>query len=278
MNNLLPQRSSEIIVLLAHYNDNDRLKNAVKSIEEPFLVDVLILDDGSEIKPDYDELKAIYEGKGNLIIKCAPQNIGASKIRNWGLEMILKTDYSYIAIMDSDDTNKPQRFAKQLQFLDKNPHIDLVGSWGEYYNSEGIFLFTLKHPTSDIEIKKKMYLNSTFLHSSLLFRRKVAESVGEYPDKYKKGGEDYSFTFKVVRKHQTANYPEVLVNITVTKDGLSSQERVWQVFNRIRVIRDNFYFGFYPIAGIARNIILLVTPRGFGIKIRKLFKLEKMPF
>lgn len=269
--------NAEIIILLAHYNDNERLKNAIQSIEEPFPVDVLIVDDGSDLRPQLSEYRMLYGNKGKIDIKYASKNMGASKVRNWGLEMISETDYQFIGIMDSDDTNKPHRFAKQLSYLKKNKHIALLGAWGDYYDTNGKFLFTLKHPTSYSQIKKKMYLNSTFLHSSVLYRREVAEVIGEYSDQYKKGGEDYDYMFRVMSKYHVENYPETLVNITVTKHGLSSQQRFSQVLNRIRIIGNNFYFGFYPIFGIIRNIILLVAPRNLGLKIRKLFNIEKLP-
>lgn len=270
------RNTSEIIVLLAHYNDNERLKTTIDSIREPFPIDVLILDDGSSIRPNEDELKVIYGNRGNLAVEYSVENQGVSRVRNWGLELILKSDYQYIGIMDSDDTNNPERFSKQLTYLKKNQHIYLLGTWGEYYSRKGEYLFTLKHPTSYREIKKKMYLNSTFLHSSILFKKEIIESVGGYSEKYKKGGEDYDFLFKIIKKYQVENYPESLVNITVTENGLSSKQRFWQVYNRIRIIKDNFYFGFHPVFGIIRNSILLVVPRNIGIKFRKWFKIEKM--
>src|SRR5690606_19576279 len=248
-NHLLSENNTEIIVLLAHYNDNDRLKNAINSIKEPFAVDVLIVDDGSRVKPDLNELKTIYGNRGNLQIKYAKKNIGASKIRNWGIGLILQSPYQFIGIMDSDDTNKPNRFAKQLEYLKTNKHVALLGTWGDYFDVNDNFLFTLKHPISYEEIKKKMYLNSTFLHSSALYRREVAEKIGGYSEEYKKGGEDYDSMFRVIKKYQAENYPESLVNITVTESGLSSGKRFSQVLNRIKIIRKHFYFGFYPIFG-----------------------------
>jgi len=277
-NNLLPESFTEIVILIAHYNDNERLKKAIDSIKEPFEVDVLIVDDGSKVKPNLDELKSIYADRGVLRIEYAPQNMGASKVRNWGLQMILDSGYKYIAIMDSDDTNKPERISKQLGFMKKNPEIALVGSWADYYTSNGDFLFTIKHPAKDKEIKKQMYFNSMFVHPSIIYKREVIENVGGYLEKYKKGGvEDYGFLFKVVKKYPIANYQEVLVNYTINENGLSSKQRFWQVFNRIRIICDNFYFGFYPIFGLFRNSILLVAPRNIGLNIRKWFKIEKMP-
>jgi len=267
----LSQGKAEIIVLLPHYNDNERLKKAINSIVEPFPIDVLIIDDGSDTKPDQQELKKIYGDRGNLEIKYNNENVGAGETRNMGITIISQTQYQYIGLMDSDDTNKPNRFAKQLTFLKKNPNISFLGSWGDYYGENGEFLFTMKHAVSDKEIRKKVYLNNVFLHSSILYKREIIENV-----KYHTYAEDYHFCFSVIKKFKVANYPEVLVNIIVRQQSISSKKRFKQVLGRISVITENFYFGFYPIWGLFRNFILLFIPRSFGLKVRKFFKIGKL--
>jgi len=276
MDNKFSQAQAEIIVLLPHYNDNERLKNAINSIEEPFAVDVLIIDDASELKPNEQELKNIYENKGNLEVKYVSQNMKMNRVLNLGLEIILQTNYKYIARMDSDDTNKPNRLAKQIAFLKDNQNVSLVGSWGDYYDEFGKFLFTMKLAVSDKEIRKKMYLNSMFLHSAVLFKREIIENIGGYSDKTITGS-DYRFLFKVIKNYQVANYPEPLVNINVRRQSMSSKLRFKQVLERLRVVRENFYFGFYPIWGLFRNLTLLFLPRSFGLRVRKWFKIGKMP-
>jgi len=271
MENKFLQGTAKIIVLLPHYNDNQGLKNAINSIVEPFPVDVLIIDDGSEIKPDEQELKNIYGDRGNLEVKYEPQNLKVSKIRNLGLKMILQTNYKYIANMDSDDTNKPHRFAKQLAYLQQNKEVSFLGSWGDYYDENGSFLFTMKHPVSDKKIRKMMYLNAMFINASILYKREVIESIREYPEGTL-AGDDYHFSFLVLKNFKVANYPDVLVNVNIRQQSISSQRRYKQVMERIMVARKNFYFGFYPIWGLLRNLILLFVPRSFGLRIRKFFK------
>ena len=86
-----------------------------------------------------------------------------------------------------------------------------------------------------------MHLNSTFLHSAITYRREVLTKVKGYSDKFKAGGEDYDFVFRVLKQFKVANYPESLVNITVTNNGLSSQKRFSQVLNRLKILMKNFY-------------------------------------
>jgi len=264
------QSTSEIIVLLPHYNDNQGLKNAINSIVEPFAVDVLIIDDGSDSKPNEQELKNIYGNKGNLEVKYLSQNLGVNRTLNFGLKIIMHTNHKYIARMDADDTNNPNRFAKQLTFLKENKDVSFLGSYGNYYDKNGKFLFTRKLAVSDKEIRKKMYINNMFLHSAFFYKREILEDIKKYTQKYT-AGEDYHFCFLVIKKYKVANYPESLVNIVVRSQSISSKQRFKQVWTRINIIVENFYFGFYPIIGIFRNLVLLFMPRSFGLKIRKWF-------
>lgn len=262
--------SSRIIVLLAHFNDNERLKKAIESIDEEILVDILIIDDGSKTKPNEKELQEIYGNRGILTVKILEQNQGVERARNISLDIAKTTDYEFIGVMDSDDLNKKNRFYKQISFLDANPSIKLVGGWADCVNEEGGFLYTLKHPTEDKEIKRKMYINSRFIHPTVIFRKEILNTIDGYPEKFTKGGVgDFAFLFKVTKSYEVANISEPLIDYTIRNGSLSSKQRYWQVYNRIRVILDNFYFGVYPILGVLRNIPLLITSRSTAEKIKK---------
>ena len=45
-----------------------------------------------------------------------------------------------------------------------------------------------------------------------------------------------------------------------SKSSISTLNRRAQVYNRIRIIIDNFYFGVIPIYAIVRSLILMITP------------------
>jgi GT2 family glycosyltransferase len=261
---------AKIIVLLAHYNDNLRLKNAILSIKEPIPVDVLIVDDGSTIKPDEEELQALYKG-GKIMVEILKKNIGSEKARNHGLEIITALSYKYIGAMDSDDLNKENRFYKQFKYLEENDDVKLLGSWCDCIDSKGNFLYTQKYPIHYNEIKRKMYINSMFAHATLLFHSEILKTIGFYPEKYK-WAEDYALAFNATRKFKVENYPEVLIYYTINEKGISSMHRRAQVISRLRIIKDNFYFGFYPIYGLLRNLLLVFISRDFLTNLKKLLK------
>lgn len=268
--NFSPDVESKIIVLLAHYNDNNRLKQAIQSVNETIPVDVLIVDDGSKIRPNLEELQELYKG-GKLIVELLEKNVGSEKARNHGLEIISKLSYKYVGAMDSDDLNKENRFSKQFHYLEQHDDVKLLGSWCDCVDSKGNFLYTLKYPQSYEEIKKKMYINSMFAHATLFFRSEVLHTIGFYPEE-NKWAEDYAFAFKIMRKYKVENYPEALIFYTINEKGISSMHRRGQVISRLRIILDNFYFGFYPIYGLLRNLPLVFVSRGLLDSMKRILK------
>ena len=63
---------------------------------------------------------------------------------------------------------------------------------------------------------------------------------------------------------------EVLLNYVISPNSISSLKRKQQIKSRLKVILDHFYFGFYPIVGLLRNSLLLMTSRGFIVGVKKL--------
>ena len=50
--------------------------------------------------------------------------------------------------------------------------------------------------------------------------------------------------------------PEFLLDYIIDSDSISTKKRKLQVTNRIKIIIDNFRFGFYTVNGIIRNFFL----------------------
>ena len=66
---------------------------------------------------------------------------------------------------------------------------------------------------------------------------------------------------KIRNNFKAENYPEILLDYLVDEDSISSKYRKQQVKNRIKIMLKNFYFGFHPIYGILRSLILLLFSR-----------------
>jgi len=245
-----------LLIVIPHYNDLESLQKTLGSVVEEVQVDVVVIDDGSKEKPDKSKIKF----QGNIFFKFLSINSGIGIALNKGLEFALENKYEYIGRLDCGDLCYKNKFTKQLDYLSKNKDIKLLGSWVRVIDEKGNFKYNLKHPTSYITIKKKMYLNSMFVHPTVIFRSEILSKTGNYPFKYRRAAQDYAFFFNIIKHYKAENYPEILLDYVMSNRSISNKKRKLQVYHRIRIIIDNFYLGITPIYSLARNLLLLLIP------------------
>jgi len=119
---------SELIITIPHYNNPTGLLQTIESIDEEFLIDIIIVDDGSNKKPNEKLIRSKHK-KGNINFKYLIQNQGVGIAANECLSFVKKGSYKYVARLDAGDICYKDKFKKQINFLDSNPEIKLVGTW-----------------------------------------------------------------------------------------------------------------------------------------------------
>ena len=262
---------TKIIVLIPHYNNVDDLIQSIKSINETINVDVLVVDDGSKRSiPIKSDIEDCYNS-GQIFLDVLEENKGIEHALNRGLELIEKMDYKYIGRLDCGDYCVKDRFKKQIDYLEINANTHLLGTWANIVNEDRELQYVLKHPTSYADIQKKMFVNSMFVHPSVVFRTKLIQYIGYYPTKYE-AAEDYAFFFKIVKMFKSENLPEPLLDYVIDSNSISAKKRKRQVRSRINIILDNFRFRLYPMYGLTKNVMLYFISRETSHKIKHLLK------
>ena len=125
----------KISVIMPTYNSESFLRESIDSILNQTFKDfeLIVIDDCSTDS----SLKIIkeYKRKDNRIFFLKnDKNLGHNKTRNKGLKI---AKGKYIAILDSDDISLEKRLEIQYAYLEKNPHIFLVGSSAIYIDENG---------------------------------------------------------------------------------------------------------------------------------------------
>lgn len=107
------------------YNAEKFLKPAIESILNQTFSDfeLIIIDDNSNDKTA-DIIKSYNDNRIKHIVN--PNRIGFTNSLNQGLKI---AQGDYIARMDADDISDPERFSKEIEFLENNPDIGVCGSW-----------------------------------------------------------------------------------------------------------------------------------------------------
>lgn len=113
--------------------------------------------------------------------------LGGKKGLSYALNCsILRSETSFYARMDADDISHPERLEKQVEFLDANPGIEILGTWAREFSvdPEGEKeMFLKKVPTEQKEMEDLLHYRSPFIHPSVMFRRRVFAKIGLYPDR-----------------------------------------------------------------------------------------------
>lgn len=262
----------KIVVLIPHYNAKDGLLKTLKSIKETSAIDVIIVDDGSREPLDIEALKSIYRQEGELFLLELGNNQGIEHALNAGLAWIHERAYDYIGRLDCGDTCIENKFAKQLDYMEKNPAILLLGTWANFIQEEEErFLYVFETKTTHKQITRAMYFNSCFVHPSVVFRKAVLDEVGYYPVDFKYA-EDFAYFMQISLHGKVENYPEALLNYYIAENSISTLRRKEQIKSRIRIIRKYKPFNGLRVLSMIRNYMLLYTSRNLILNIKKVIR------
>ncbi|MCM1440123.1 MAG: glycosyltransferase [Roseburia sp.] len=144
---------------------------------------IILIEDGplgNELHNVINEWKKNLPGIMDIIVN--PENLGLTKSLNRGIPL---AKGEYIARMDSDDISTPERFEKQVAYLEANPEISALSGNVEIYDERGSFLYTKKFPLTHQECYKRISKGSPLSHPCVMIRKKVFEDGIRYNEKYR---------------------------------------------------------------------------------------------
>lgn len=260
----------DFYLLIPCYNNKQGLLRSLESVTyTPEKFAVLIVDDGSTdpVDPSWFEGK-IPQGTMLEILKL-PSNQGITAALNAGLELIARYgNAKYVARLDCGDTCSPMRFVKQVNYLDANPDIDLVGSWCVFKDPSGSTGYTYKTPTEHEYICKGMYFRNIFIHPTVMWRLSAQEKVSAYPHTFPHA-EDYGFFQLLLQKGRGAVMGEVLVTCELNPKGLSLGNRSAQLKSRMKVVRTFGTNKWLTAMGMLKLMILQLVPYRLVLRLKR---------
>lgn len=142
-----------------------------------------------------------------------------------------------VARMDSDDIATPDRFARQLQFLESHPEVDIVGGQiSEFIASPDNVVGKREVPLSNEDAKEWLRKRCPFNHMTVMMRKSKVLAVGNYIDWHY--NEDYYLWIRMAKARCVfANLPETLVNVRVGKE-MYQRRGGWKYFKSEKGIQD----------------------------------------
>ena len=194
----------KISVLMPVYNAAPYLREALDSILGQTYADFefLIINDGST-----DTSRSIVDSYQDSRIKHIANTINAGLVAalDEGIEL---AQGEYIARMDADDISLPERFAKQVEFMDQHPDVGACGTAYQYFGD-------LDRTETPIQDTRKAFTflsrNSSLGHPTTMIRRSVLNQHGiRYESKYGFAA-DYAFWIQIGQVAKITSLPETLL-------------------------------------------------------------------
>ena len=196
----------------------------------------------------------------NIILLRNECNMGLNYTLNRCLEY---ADTEYIARMDGDDISLPNRFEKEITFLDAHPEYAVVSAPMIHFDENGDFC--IKKGTTNGEVKKTDFIKGPPInHAPCMARTSAFKTVGGYSiNKRLLRVEDYHLWFKLY----AAGYKLFMLNIPLYKmrDDINAYKRrsfkyrlneVYVRFIGYKMIHLPWYVSFYSL----RPIIVSLLP------------------
>jgi len=265
----------KLAVLIPTYNSAQYLKESIDSILnqtysnfDVYVYDDYSTDNSKEIIESYTDRRVFYRKND--------QNLGISKTLNRGLRELL-SQYQFIARMDADDWAFPERFQRQIDFLEKNESVMLCGTQGFWLKN------IAENPSSGWEypirnnyLKLYLLFGASFGHSSIILRSNFFIFNNLKYDENIKTCEDWDLWIRVSEKGEVQNLPDFLMKyrIVQTSNHRSAENKnihlkeraviisnYWKTFN-IDLFPEEVFEFYY---GSHDNL-----KHGFQIKLKKI--------
>ena len=270
------KRNTKVVsVILPVYNGSKTIKRSVESILTQTFGDFefLIINDGS--KDDTPEILDSFDD--NRIRILHQENRGLVFSLNRGIK---NSQGKYIARMDADDIALPDRLQKQVDFMEKNPSVGILGTAVRVVYGDGTERIR-RRPIDTASIKKNIVRICPFCHSSVMIRKEVFDTVGLY-DSSKDGSkqllvEDYDLWVRIlVAGYEMANLSDVLMTYykepgSILRSRSFSKRVTQQILSRIDVIK-KLNLGYLAYLNIP-PVVLLSILNHFGIRLDRVYNL-----
>lgn len=230
-----------VSIIIPAYNAEKYIEQTTASVLAQTYEDweLLIVEDGST-----DRTREIVEQMTDARIRMIiPEKQGsAAMARNAGLA---EAQGQYIAFLDADDIWKPDKLAKELEFMHRK-NAGFVFTAYEYADENGIGKGKTAHVPESLTYKEALKNTIIFTSTVLFDTDKIPKRLLYMPEVK---SEDTATWWNILRQGYTAyGLDEVLVLYrrpakSLSSNKLAAVQRVWNLYRRVEKL--GFFYSLY---------------------------------
>jgi cellulose synthase/poly-beta-1,6-N-acetylglucosamine synthase-like glycosyltransferase len=208
-----------VSVIMAVYNGADLIGETLRSLQAQSFSDfeVIIVDDCST-----DDSRAVVRGFGDARIKLVSlaTNQGVVAARN---RAVAEARGRYIAALDHDDLCRPDRFARQVAWLEANPETVLVGTAASILEDDIVSPGSLAPVSTPMLIEWLLRIENPLVWSSVMMRGDAARRLDPFQRPEMVYAEDFDLYHRIARLGAIARIDDELMIYRRRVGGISQR-------------------------------------------------------
>ncbi len=201
------------------YNAMPYLQEAVSAVLYQTFRDfqIFAVDDGST-DASLKHLLSIADPRLTVLQMEGRQGQGAARNR-----VIEACNTEYLAFVDADDVPLPQRFERQIAYMDQHPPVGMLGTRFAYIGEAGRPGPTPPLALDHDQIRRDLLLGRhAVANSTLMFRTSVFERTGAF--RINGAGEDLDLFLRMTEQTRVANLDDVLSHYRLHSTSTNAQQ------------------------------------------------------
>jgi len=214
---------NRIGVILSVYKADsvDYLRESIESILGQSEMDFhLYIGVDGPVGDELNDCLVYFESNPIVSVVRFDENRGLACVLNDLVGICKKEGFEYYARMDADDIALPDRFKKQLLFLEVNPKVDVVGGALEEIDGKGLLNGKrVDYPLTHSACKKFFRYRDPLAHPAVMFRKSYFEKVSKgYREEYRKNQDTMLWYDGFISGCVFANLKDTVLRFRVNDD------------------------------------------------------------
>jgi GT2 family glycosyltransferase len=250
-------RPRAVAVIPAYNPRAEELAATLRSmLDQTAPVDICLVDDGSSPPVEIPEF-----ARSRTHLVRLERNGGITVALSAGVRFAVEGGYEFLCRLDVGDLSYPDRVRRQIQAMDENPRIDLVGAFARVIDESGQVSYHHGVRGGPAAVRAYLWKNSPFRHSTFFVRTSALAEQGGYDIAFD-GAEDYELLLRMAKAGGVDCLPETLIDYVTDPRGISEARRGRQLARRLKAQLRHAAIGnpaWY--AGVTRTLVIMTMPR-----------------
>jgi glycosyltransferase involved in cell wall biosynthesis len=208
-----------VSVIMPVFNAERFLKSAIQSILDQSFKDfeLIIVDDGS--KDRSFEIAAKFRKLDSRIqLIRLLDNSGVAIASNMALQ---NSGGKYVARMDADDISLPERFSRQVEFMETHLDVGALGCGMRFMDENGRLLSAPPLFMGDLSIHWHSLFESPFFSATVMIRKSILSKWNLQYDPSYFHGEDYELWSRLLPLTKGENLSEILYHYRLHPESIT---------------------------------------------------------